>query len=86
MTGNRSGLTLLEVVVVLFCILIVMALLIPAVNSPDREAAAINAPSNSKTWAWLPSSTRLPRTNCRDGRWSLATLAGTLRPKRSFRL
>lgn len=36
MTGNRSGLTLLEVVVVLFCIGIVMGLLIPAVNSPDR--------------------------------------------------
>ncbi|EMB18259.1 DUF1559 domain-containing protein [Rhodopirellula europaea] len=34
MTGNRSGLTLLDVVVVLFCIGIVMALLIPAVSTP----------------------------------------------------
>nr|WP_047814484.1 DUF1559 domain-containing protein [Rhodopirellula islandica] len=34
MTGNRSGLTLLEVAVVLICIVIVMALLLPAINGP----------------------------------------------------
>ncbi|PHQ32633.1 DUF1559 domain-containing protein [Rhodopirellula bahusiensis] len=36
MRGNRSGVTLLEVVVVVICIGILMALLIPAVNSPRR--------------------------------------------------